>query len=251
MEKFRPPVDNFSTGGKPPSAGAHNIPMIPSACPSHLDAPSTAAFRLVRDWILREARSAPLAVGIGGPGGCGKSTLSRWLRHHLPDALVLSLDDFRLPRSARPPRSPYGSHPDANDLPLLRQVLEDFRNGLPLRQPVFDPASGTRARVETFPSPRILLADGEIAAHQSVRAAFDRLVLVEAHWRTQLHARLSRDLRERRCSLEKAVDLFLQSNLRDYPRFSAGARAEAHAILYRNLRRSFSLRRLPRAHAKK
>jgi uridine kinase len=77
-----------------------------------------------------------------------------------------------------------------------------------------------------------------------VRPWFDRLILVEAHWRTQLNVRLTRDLRERHCTLEKAIDLFLQSNLRDYPRFAAGAREAAHAILYCNARRGFSLRRL-------
>jgi hypothetical protein len=38
--------------------------------------------------------------------------------------------------------------------------------------------------------------------------------------------------------------LFLQSNLRDWPRFSRGAREAAHALLYCNSRRTFRLRTL-------
>ena len=221
--------------------------MIPAACPAHLNAASLAAFRRIRAWIAREAAAAdaPFVVGIGGPGGGGKSTLSRWLRHHLDDARILSLDDFRLPRHRRPAHGRYGSHPAANDLPRLRKTLADFRRGRPLRQPVFDPVAGEARGEIQVPPARILLADGEIAAHAELRAWFDRLILVEAHWRTQLNVRLTRDLRERGCTLEKAIDLFLQSNLRDYPRFSAGARAAAHAVLYCNARRTFALRRPP------
>jgi len=221
--------------------------MIPTDCPDHLNAASLRAFEQVRAWLAREAAAAsgPFLVGIGGPGGGGKSTLSRWLRHHLPGARILSLDDFRLPRKKRPPHGRFGSHPAANDLPRLHQTLADFRRGRPVRQPVFDPVAGAARKEIRVPAARLLLADGEIAAHESVRARLDRLILVDAHWRTQLNARLTRDLREPHCTLEKAIDLFLQSNLRDWPRFSRGARDAAHALLYCNTRRTFSLRRLP------
>ena len=220
--------------------------MIPSTCPRHLHPATTQCFRRVQAWLEREAAAspAPLIIGIGGPGGCGKSTLSRWLRHQLDGARILSLDDFRLPRARRPAHGRYGSHPDGNDLARLHKTLRDFQAGRPIRQPVFDPAAGAATTEILIPAARILLADGEIAAHRDVRAAFDRLILVDAHWRTQLNTRLTRDVRERHCSLEKAIDLFLQSNLRDYPRFAAGAAKDAHILLYCNASHTFTLRKI-------
>ncbi len=213
----------------------------------HLNPATVRCFHRVRSWLAREAEVAPgrMIVGIGGPGGGGKSTLSHWLCRHLPQAAMLALDDFRLPRAKRPAHGRYGSHPDGNDLPRLHQTLDDFRRGAPIRQPVFDPIAGQVLRNVRIPPARILLADGELAAHEPVRTRLDRLILVEAHWRTQLNTRLTRDLRERHCSLEKAIDLFLQSNLRDWPRFSQGAANAADALLYCNTRHTFSLRRMP------
>jgi len=220
--------------------------MIPTTCPTHLSPASLACFKKVKLWLKREAaqHKGPFIVGIGGPGGCGKSTLSRWLRHNLSEARILSLDDFRLPRHERPAHGRYGSHPEGNDLQRLKKCLQDFHNSRPIRQPIFAPVAGKTTREITVPTTRILLADGEIAAHQKLRPHFDRLILVDAHWRTQLNTRLTRDLKERYCTLEKAIDIFLQSNLRDYPQFAAGAREAADILLYCNTRHTFSLRRV-------
>jgi len=220
--------------------------MIPTTCPTHLSPASRTCFKKIRSWLKKEAarHQGPFIIGIGGPGGCGKSTLSRWLRHNLSGARILSLDDFRLPRHRRPTHGRYGSHPEGNDLPRLKKCLQDFHHGRPIRQPLFDPVAGAATDEIEVPAATLLLADGEIAAHQKLRPHFDRLILVEAHWRTQLNTRLTRDLKERHCSLEKAIDIFLQSNLRDYPQFAAGAREAADVLLYCNTRHIFSLRRM-------
>lgn len=231
--------------------------MIPTTCPTHLSKASLACFKKVSVWLKREAEShkGPFIVGIGGPGGCGKSTLSRWLRHNLTGARILSLDDFRLPRQTRPAHGRYGSHPEGNDRTRLKKCLRDFHTGHPIRQPIFDPVAGKATEEIQVPTASILLADGEIAAHRDLRALFDRLILVDAHWRTQLNTRLTRDLKERHCTLEKAMDIFLQSNLRDYPQFAEGAREAADVLLYCNTRHTFSLRRIgtepdrPRTHS--
>lgn len=205
---------------------------------------SEKAFEEIAGWLRTRSRgTGNFVLGIGGPGGCGKSTFSRWLLSRLGDASLLPLDDFRHPREKRRKQGLYGSNPEGNDLARLRRCLELARAGQPFERPVFDPSTGAATASETVPPSRVLLCDGEIAAHALLRDLFDGLIVVEAHWRTQLNTRLTRDLRERQCSLEKAVDLFLQSNLRDYPRFAAGATKAADFVLYRNSKDRFTIKR--------
>lgn len=205
---------------------------------------SVAAFDEVAGWMRSAVGSAPFLLGIGGPGGCGKTSLSRWLAERLDGAVILPLDDFRLPRKQRP-EGIFGSHPDGNDLGLLRGCLDAARRGKSFERPVFDRVSGSWGEMVSVPPCRILICDGEIAAHTALRNEFDALLVVEAHWRTQLNTRLTRDLRERQCSLEKAIEIFLQSNLRDYPAYAQGAAEAARFVLYRNGKGHFSTRKRP------
>lgn len=150
----------------------------------------------------------------------------------LGDARILPLDDYRKPRAERP-RGIYGSHPAGNRLELLRSHLDAARSGLPFQRPVFCRIQGAAIDTEPVPPARFILADGEIAAHRELRGLFDVRILVSAAWSLQWQARLGRDRTERASSLRKALTLFVLSNVRDYPRFAAGAAGDADLVLRR------------------
>lgn len=219
--------------------------------PHHLCRTTLETFESLARWLEQRAdasqKSGALLVGIGGPGGCGKSTMVRWLLGRLPCAGELPLDDFRLPRSARRERGLFGSHPEANNLKDLQSCLQSAVAGKCFLRPVFSLNDGEKIERASVPPCRILLCDGEIAVHQGLRERFDTLVLVDAHWRIQLNTRLTRDLRQRNCTLEKAIEIFLTSNLRDYPKFAASAQGAANWVIYRNSRNQFKLRKRPQA----
>ena len=186
--------------------------------------------------LLHEASATlgrPVLIGIGGPGGSGKSSFSHTLSRHLDDVQLLPLDDYRKPRHERPPGI-YGSHPSGNRLDLLSAHLDDARNSRSFLRPVFCRESGAAIDTEAVPPARFIIADGEIAAHRELRGLFDLRILVLADWSLQWKARIGRDRSERSCSLRKAITLFMLSNLRDYPRHAAGSHRDADLILRRS-----------------
>jgi uridine kinase len=189
-----------------------------------------AALPLLRR--AREALARPVLVGIGGPGGSGKSSFAAQLARHIGNARLVPLDDYRKPRAARPPGI-YGSHPAGNRLDLLRSHLEEARAARPFERPVFCRVRGAAFESETVRPALFILADGEIAAHRELRGCFDVHILVLAGLPLQWRARMGRDRTERATSLSKALVLFCISNLLDYPRFSAGMKRGADLILRR------------------
>ncbi|MCP5533910.1 MAG: hypothetical protein H7A48_12130 [Akkermansiaceae bacterium] len=206
--------------------------MFRRVFPSSAECPGcAAALPMLHEASARLGR--PVLIGIGGPGGSGKSTFSLELFRHLGDARLLPLDDYRRPRHERPP-GVYGSHPAGNRLDLLDSHLRAARAGQSFERPIFCREHGAARATEAVPAGRFLLAEGEIAAHRGLRHHFDLRILVLADWSQQWRARMGRDRSERSCSLRKAVTLFLISNLRDYPRHSHGARHDADLILRRS-----------------
>ncbi|MCH7225213.1 uridine kinase [Haloferula sp. A504] len=181
----------------------------------------------------QQSLQRPVLVGIGGPGGSGKSTFAQALAAELEHAGVLPLDDYRKSRTERG-RGIYGSHPEGNRIDLLKSHLEAAREGHPIERPVFCRERGAAHETETLEAPRFLIADGEISTHRGVREHFDLRILILAGWRLQWQARIGRDRRERSTSFGKALSLFWTSNLRDYPRFSVGAHEQADLVLRRS-----------------
>lgn len=209
---------------------------MPELCPVSL-----LSLRHARDAILLQSkdRATPLLIGIGGPGGSGKSTVTRWLRDQLEECQVLELDHFRHSREARRHSRRFGSHPLGNDVDNVTSALSLARSGQPVLQPVFDRESGRVEREIELPPAGVYLIDGEIAAHTYLRPHFDLFLLVTTPLAQQFFARMTRDRRDRACSLKKCLHLFWQSNVLDYPRFAARASREAHVHLRRQPRHRF------------
>jgi D-glycerate 3-kinase len=100
---------------------------------------------------LRHARTTPATVGLCGAQGSGKSTIAQVLRLLLEaDGLVvvvLSIDDFYLPRATREhlarkihPLLRTRGVPGTHDVPLAQAVLSSLRAGEPTLLPRFEKA---------------------------------------------------------------------------------------------------------------
>lgn len=210
------------------------------------DPVSLATLQQVKLWVEQQVKcyDRPFMLGVGGPGGSGKSRVTDWLRWNVANLTVLSLDDFRLPRGERPAHALFGSHPDAIDWNRLKAVLREAKAGGSVRQPIFDRKTGRATRERVLPGGDVILLDGEITAYERMFPFLDKRMMVEAHLWTQLKTRLIRDRGERRSSFKKTVHIFYRSNLRDYPGFVSDSppdirlyRTFDHQLLFKSAER--------------
>ena len=184
--------------------------------------------------ILRQTfkTNHPVLVAIGGPGGTGKSTFAGKLAAELQDAAVLSLDDYKTPRSDRRNLKISGTHPDANYITLLQKHLQLIRKAESFDRPVYDTLSGEVNQTTPYHPKKFNLLDGEISTYKQLREYVDFIIFIDSDWKTQLNTRISRDIEERQYTREKAIALFLQSNLREFQDFGAESKAWADVHLY-------------------
>jgi D-glycerate 3-kinase len=88
-----------------------------------------------------------VVIGIQGPQGSGKTTLTRAMLASLPAAAAVSIDDFYMTRagqlevSAAHPGNPYLEHrgyPGTHDIALGAETLRQLKAGTADRLPVYD-----------------------------------------------------------------------------------------------------------------
>jgi len=129
-------------------------------------------------------------IGIDGPDGVGKSTLSAELRALAPlisdrELLGVSIDGFHRTRAARYARGRDAAsyYRDAYDHPaFMAKVVEPFRAGREIVPAVLDVASDQRV----YPDPiepaedTVLLVDGVFLENVPVPMGWDRILLVTA-----------------------------------------------------------------------
>jgi D-glycerate 3-kinase len=105
-----------------------------------------AVLQFSRDQLAR-ASHRPVVIGIQGPQGGGKTTLTRAMLEALPRSVAVSIDDFYMTRggqlevAARYPGNPYMEHrgyPGTHDVELGARTLKSLREGTAKTIPVYD-----------------------------------------------------------------------------------------------------------------
>ena len=176
--------------------------------------------------------SGPVLIAVGGPGGTGKSTLSKRLAKTLPDAMSIRLDDYKTPRQIRQGKNLFGAHPDANRMDLIRDHLGKLKEKQSIKKPVYDSRTGQADETITVRPGEFVVLDGEISTYAELREFIDFAIFIDSDWTTQLNTRISRDISARGYSREKAIATFLQSNLREFTKYGAESKKWADVHLY-------------------
>jgi len=176
----------------------------------------------------------PVVVAIGGPGGTGKSTFSKKLAQLLGESAVFHLDDYKTPRQIRKDQQIYGAHPDANMMDLAVEHILLMKDNTSFAKPVYDSVTGQADKTETFTPKRFNILDGEISTYRHFREHVDFSVFIDAHYKTQLATRTSRDIEQRGYTWEKAILTFLHSNLREFEKYGAESKKWADLHIYCN-----------------
>ena len=177
---------------------------------------------------------APVVIAVGGPGGTGKSTFARKLRQHLGSAAVLRLDDYKTPRHIRKGKNIFGPHPEANTMDLVGKHISLMKRNVAFDKPVYNSDTGRADSTERFRPERFNILDGEISTYGDFREHVDFAVFIDAHYKTQLATRTSRDIEVRGYTWEKAILTFLHSNLREYAEYGAPSKNWADMHIYCN-----------------
>lgn len=156
-----------------------------------------------------------LIVGVAGGSGSGKTTVARAIQEPLGlDAVLLDSDSYyrdlaHLTLEQR--KAVNYDHPDAFDVPLLVEQLEQLAGGTAIDKPTYDYSLHTRAERRIRVEPReVILVDGILLfADARLRALFDIKVFVDVAEDIRFIRRLRRDLEERGRSLDSVIEQYL------------------------------------------
>jgi uridine kinase len=157
----------------------------------------------------------PFIVGIGGPSGTGKTTVTKRVANAL-GAQVISMESFYLDLGSLPPAERANRNfdaPDAIDSALLFRSVQDFAEGKDIDVPVYDFAVHTRVpgRFEHVRNGPILIVEGILVLNwANLRERFNLRVYFDAPDEVCFQRRVVRDIVDRQRSHE-----FVQQQYRD------------------------------------
>lgn len=156
-----------------------------------------------------------LIIGIAGGTGCGKTTVVNQIINELPDdeVCVISQDSYyndlsHLPLEER--RKTNFDHPLSIDFKLLKQHLEELRQGNTIQQPVYSflECNRTAETVPTEPRKVVIVEGILIMTDTEIRKMMDIKIFVHADSDERLIRRIKRDVNERGWNLDETLEKY-------------------------------------------
>ena len=151
-----------------------------------------------------------LIIGIAGGSGSGKSTLARALSQLLPEAILLTHDDYYRADVCGDADFNY-DHPSAFDNELLISQLDQLTSGEVIAAPIYDYTRhrrSERTRRIISPSPIIILEGILVLESEELRRRMDLKIFVDTPDEERLKRRIRRDMRDRGRSEESVIRQF-------------------------------------------
>jgi uridine kinase len=161
-------------------------------------------------------RLTPLAIGIAGGSGSGKTTVAQTILQRVgPDRIsFLQHDAYYKDLSGLPPAQRMEvnfDHPDSLDNDLLIGHIQKLKNGEPAKIPVYDFSNHSRTDRTFTVTPRsVILVEGIlIFAEPELRKLFDVKIFVDTDSDLRFIRRLQRDISERGRTTETVIRQYL------------------------------------------
>jgi uridine kinase len=157
----------------------------------------------------------PFIIGIAGGSGSGKSTVTRKVIEAAgtEHTAVIVQDNYYLDQSdltfEQRVRTNY-DHPHAFDWPLMIAQIDDLRNGLPIKMPLYDFTSHTRSdQVERVAPAKVIVVEGLFALYdKTLRDMMSMKIYVDTDPDIRFIRRLTRDINERGRTMANVIEQY-------------------------------------------
>ena len=159
--------------------------------------------------------AAPIAIGVAGGTGSGKTTVANAIRNRVGEDRIAILshdwsyrDWVDLPKDVLDHKN--FDHPDSLETDLLVRHLKALKAGATVEVPVYDFRTHRRAPETRRIEPRkVVLVDGIlIYAEPELRKLFDVKIFVDTDADVRLIRRIRRDIAERGRTLESVAEQY-------------------------------------------
>lgn len=155
----------------------------------------------------------PKIIGITGGSGSGKSTVVRRIKESYPESLLVQMDNYykSAPFINNSNITAFNfDHPDAFDMDLLIENLEDLKAGKSIMMPQYDFVTHRRKddpiKVD---SSEIIILDGLMIFYDKrIRDLCDLKLFVDTPADIRFIRRLKRDISERGRTLESVIEQY-------------------------------------------
>ena len=160
----------------------------------------------------------PLAIGVAGGTGSGKTTVANAIRNRVGEGRIAILshdwyyhDWVDLPKDVLDHKN--FDHPDSLETDLLVRHLKALKDGATVEAPVYDFKTHRRAsETRRIPPRKVILIDGIlIYAEPELRKLLDVKIFVDTDADVRIIRRILRDVKKRGRSLESVTSQYLST----------------------------------------